>query len=128
MNLAPVGEDGSSVFGRRRLRVDRPVTLGVRPECLRFTAGDVELDWRARGRVALIEPNGADRVVHVELDTPGPRRTFAVRCRSGEQPPLDAAIELSCSPDDVNVFAGEQGRRLGTVAELGGELAMAGAQ
>ncbi|MCM3920452.1 ABC transporter ATP-binding protein [Frankia sp. AiPs1] len=128
MNLAPVGEDGSSVFGARRLRVDGPVILGVRPERLRFTAGDVDLDWHARGRVALIEPNGADRVVHVELDTPGPRRTFAVRCRSGEQPPLHAAVDLSCSPDDVHVFAGEQGRRRGTVAELGGEPAMAGAQ
>jgi multiple sugar transport system ATP-binding protein len=124
MNLV---DADASPFGEHRLRVPHPVHLGVRPERLRF--GDTG-PWVASGLTALIEPNGADRVVHLEMDVTGPRRTtFAVRCRAGEQPALGSRVHLSCEPADMHVFAGSDGPRLGTAQELEfGDLNRAGAQ
>ena len=119
MNLLPVEQGSESVFGTRPLRVGLPYTLGIRPENLRFGTDYPPGSWSAQGRVVLIEPNGADRVVHLDMDeSPSGRVTFAVRCRVGEQPMVGERVPVWAEQGAVHIFADAHGGRVGTAAEL----------
>jgi multiple sugar transport system ATP-binding protein len=120
MNTVEVADDGTSPFGCHRFQLDGRVYIGVRPENLHFVgAATSDEDWTVDGVVALIEPNGADRVVHVEVGNQPERQVFAVRCRVSEQPALNASVRLAVDPANVHVFSGAGGRHSGTASELG---------
>lgn len=91
------------------------VTVGVRPEDLHLGHGGNPLAWTAEGIVILVEPNGPLRTVHLDLG----EIVILLSCRSDQRPELNARVPVWAAPEKVHVFAGSEGRRAGTAAQLG---------
>ena len=112
MNLIPARvEAGCVVLDGRSLAVDAPVvgdvTFGIRPEDATLCAP--EAAWLS-GRVASLEPLGAETLVHVE--NPAFARPFVLR--AGREPPARAGdlVHLGCVPEMVRLFDAQTGRAL----------------
>jgi len=94
-------------------------SIGFRPEDARLVpAGASESGARAArfsdgadfaGVVTLVEPLGAETLVHVRLDG---GETVVVRVREGTVPSADERVGLRVSPEKLHAF-GPDGRRLG---------------
>ncbi len=80
-------------------------SVGFRPEDARLVAPE-EGDFA--GAVALVEPLGAEALVHVRLDA-GP--TAVVRLRDGAVPVVDERVGITVPPGKLHAF-GADGRRL----------------
>ena len=79
--------------------------IGFRPEDARLVAPDAG-DFA--GVVALVEPLGAEALVHVRLDA---GETAVVRLRDGAVPVVDERVGLAVPPAKLHAF-GADGRRL----------------
>ncbi len=79
--------------------------IGFRPEDARLVAADAG-DFA--GVVALVEPLGAEALVHVRLDA---GETAVVRQREGVVPVVDQRVGLAVPPGKLHAF-GADGRRL----------------
>ena len=113
MNLLPamVGEGniqvGAAKFPSKGLAARGAVTFGIRPEDL--TPTDRVGPATISGRVISVEPLGAETLIHVEAETPGPLvvrggRTVAAR--------LDETIHLQVAPDMIRLFDADTGRAI----------------
>jgi multiple sugar transport system ATP-binding protein len=86
------------------------VTLGVRPQQIALGAPDGEPRWGVmRGEVAVVEPLGAEQIVHVALVGGGRMVVVA--------PPevpiaVDENVTLRVPPSAVHLFGASDGRRL----------------
>jgi len=109
MNLLPVEWDGRFVRISPRLAFALPgfsappgaMTLGIRPEHL-----ELRQDGAARGTVDLVEPLGADTLVHLSLDDGPSLVARTVACPRPGEP-----VSLEMSLDRLHLFSSE-GRRL----------------
>jgi multiple sugar transport system ATP-binding protein len=106
---AAAGEEADLVFGDRRLRVavdpavarlpkGGKVTFGVRPRA--FSLAGAASDRAISGAVELVEPMGAETLIHVrsgptELRVVVPRE---IRTRPGQ------LLHLTCDPSQLHVF------------------------
>ncbi|WP_223695036.1 ABC transporter ATP-binding protein [Leifsonia poae] len=118
MNLLRVADDGTCAFGGG---FDGGLTLGVRAEELELaplTAFDAHPDaaWTVSGEVALIEPTGKDRVVHLVT---GEGETVALRCSVAKSPRVGERVAVRCAAASVHVYDSATGARLGAATELG---------
>ena len=84
--------------------VGRAVTLGIRPEDVRFDTKSVE-DTRLRMTVGSVERIGAIQFVNLERDG----WTLAVRLERGMVPSQDAAVEISFALAQACLFDRESG-------------------
>ena len=92
-------------------------SVGFRPEDARLALAGAAEGTRAgsadgagfAGVVALVEPLGAETLVHVRLDG---GETVVVRVRDGAVPLLDERVALAVSPGRLHAF-GADGNRLG---------------
>jgi multiple sugar transport system ATP-binding protein len=109
-----IGSPGMNVMeARTRGRADarthgraEVASVGFRPEDARLVAPDAG-DFA--GQVALVEPLGAEALVHLRLDT---GETLVVRVRDGAVPVVDEPVGLAVPPEKLHAF-GPDGRRLG---------------
>src|SRR6185369_3823816 len=83
-----------------------PVTLGLRPEHLLPTEGSTAVDLR----VDLVEPLGADTLVHGHFAAIGTDVT--VRLPGNAQVAAGDVLKLAASPARMHVFDRETGQRL----------------
>ena len=93
--------DSAGGHGRAEVRA-----VGFRPEDARLVAPDAG-DFA--GVVALVEPLGAEALVHLRLDA---GETVVVRVRDGAVPLVDERAGLAVPPERLHAF-GADGRRLG---------------
>jgi ABC-type sugar transport system ATPase subunit len=83
------------------------VSIGFRPEDARLAPAD-GADFA--GIVTLVEPLGAETLLHVRLDG---GETVVVRVRDGAVPVTDERVGLAVPPEKLHAF-GPDGRRLCT--------------
>jgi ABC-type sugar transport system ATPase subunit len=94
------------------------VSIGFRPEDARLVpagaAAGTQAGWADGvdfgGIVTLVEPLGAETLVHVRLDG---GEAVVVRVRDGAVPLVDERVALAVPPEKLHAF-GPDGRRLGT--------------
>jgi ABC-type sugar transport system ATPase subunit len=85
------------------------VVLGVRPEHITLGAPGADGDGLVRGAVTLIEPIGAEQIVHVTLaDGAG-----LVATAPPDAPvAVDESVSLHIALDRVQLFSARDGKRL----------------
>lgn len=81
-----------------------PVTLGIRPEFVRMADGGA-----LRGEVVLDEYMGACRYVHVQT----PCGRWVLRTDAGQRAVLGQVAALQLDPEQVRLFDGQSGERIG---------------
>ena len=119
MNLVDLDDARSSGFAPGGVDAATVAVLGIRPEEMRLVPEPG--DWTVSGQVALVEPSGGDRVVHVELIGTAARTVFAVRCRGTAVPGVGETVRIGAAPGHIHLFGtDERGTRLGTAGQ--GEL------
>jgi ABC-type sugar transport system ATPase subunit len=120
-----IGSPGMNVLDAPAHGRAEVASLGFRPEDARLVpapagaAGDAadagpsaaaaERGADFVGLVTLVEPLGAETLVHVRLDGGA---TVVVRVRDGSVPPVDGRVGLRVPPEKLHAF-GPGGRRLG---------------
>jgi sn-glycerol 3-phosphate transport system ATP-binding protein len=113
MNMIPGKAAGATLElpGGRKLKLDHSaqgeVTVGIRPEHLTAARGG---DGALPLRVELIEPLGAETLVHGRLDGDGAELTARVQGDSPVEP--GAVLALTVEPRHVHLFDRASGARL----------------
>lgn len=94
---------GAEVAFETNASAGTKVQLGVRPSDL-----EISETGPFRGRVSILEPLGAETLVHVEMDG-GP----IVATGSGRHPPaLNSEIHLTAAPQNMHLFNAETGEAI----------------
>jgi len=93
---------------RAGLESGRPVTLGVRPEHLRLADPADALDSQLRGVIEVVEPLGADMLVHVAVAG----RTVIARVAAEAVVRVGDAIQLTVDRTRAHLFAPATGLAL----------------
>ncbi|BDZ51883.1 sn-glycerol-3-phosphate import ATP-binding protein UgpC [Frondihabitans sucicola] len=118
MNLLDVDDAGGhSAFGSVRgsaSSVAGQLTVGVRPEHLRLDPDPSA--WCLSGRVALVEPTGADRVVQVVTPSGA---AVAFRSSLDRTPRIGETVTVGAAAGDVHVYSRGSGLRLGDAMSSG---------
>ena len=103
-----VAVDGSgTIAASAPVAAGAPIMLGIRPEHLAPAAPGTQ---GLRGSVEMIEPLGADTLVHVAVAG----RTLTARLPQGTAAQVGAPIELAAAAERVYLFDGTTGQRLRT--------------
>jgi multiple sugar transport system ATP-binding protein len=114
MNLFPAtrGAHGyHTAFGDFAPTDHDRLTLGIRPENLQLNP-DAPLTTAAT--VTLVESTGHSQIVHLQRS----EIRLAVRCSNDTTIRAGDTVTLGCRPSDVHVFAGSEGRNIGTIGQL----------
>jgi sn-glycerol 3-phosphate transport system ATP-binding protein len=98
-------EGSGTIAVSARVPAGAPVTLGVRPEHLLPAAADSP---SLRGTVEMIEPLGADTLVHVGIAG----RTVTARLPLGVAAEVGSPLALSVLPERVYLFDSTTGQRM----------------
>ncbi len=121
-----------------RRRVGQRVTVGIRPEHLQDSASGDPARPRLRGRVSLVEPLGAQQLVHIDIEAkpvlndevleiasdtdalaaqslrhdPGQTVRAVATFDEATQVKADASIEVAVPPEQIHFFDTDTGRAI----------------
>jgi len=101
---------GGALAGVVRQQGGRAVVLGVRPENVLLCSAGTPADWPVlRLAVSLVEPLGAENVVHLALGD----FDLTARMPNAQRPTLGDTLEVSIDPAALRLFDADTGAALG---------------